>query len=236
MLILFLRAVILFVTMVVLMRLMGKRQIGQLQPYELAMSMLIANLATPPMGDTAVPLLYGVVPMVAMIFIHALITLCGMKSERLRRLIDGHAYPVVKDGILSNRALDQLGFTMSDFLAEMRSAGFLRIQDVDTAIMETSGKLSVFPVPGKETATLSDLGITPSAGGLPVPVILSGRIQKENLPPLLVDETWLRAQLKKAGFDSLRAVALASLDPAGTLWIYSCENTCAPVVVQTQGG
>ncbi|GHU65433.1 hypothetical protein FACS1894184_01200 [Clostridia bacterium] len=235
MLILFLRAVILFVTMVVLMRLMGKRQIGQLQPYELALSILIANLATAPMGDTAVPLLYGVVPMIAMIFMHSVITMCCMKSVKLQQLIDGRAYSVVQNGSLNNEALDQLGFSMSDLLAELRAAGFLRIQDVETAILETSGKLSVFSKADKEPATLSDLGITAKACGMPVPLILSGKIQKESLPLMLVDEAWLCDKLKDAGFDSPRTVALASLDPAGTLLIYGRDSLSSPVIIQTQG-
>ncbi|GHU77772.1 hypothetical protein AGMMS49992_26660 [Clostridia bacterium] len=235
MLILFIRAIILFLTTVILMRLMGKRQIAQLQPYELALSILIADLAAAPMGDTAIPLLYGVVPMLAMIFMHSVFTICCMKSERLRRLIDGRSYPIIQNGVLSNQALDRLGYTMSDLLEELRSAGFLRIQDVDSAILETSGNLSVFPTGAKAPATAGDLGLPARAGGLPVPLILSGRVQKENLPPLLVDEAWLDTQLSGAGFKSARGIALASLDPSGTLLIYSCKNTCAPIVVNTQG-
>ncbi|MDR1599968.1 MAG: DUF421 domain-containing protein [Oscillospiraceae bacterium] len=236
MIILFLRAIVLFVTMVALLRLMGKRQISQLQPYELALSILIANLATAPMGDTAVPLLYGVVPMLAMIFMHTIITLCCMKSVRLQRIIDGRAYAVIQNGSLNNDALDRLGFTMTDLLAELRAAGFLRIQDVNSAVLETSGKLSVFPAPDKEPATVSDLGITPGAGGAPVPLILSGQIQRQNFPSLLISEEWLRERIKEAGFNSPRSIALASLDPAGTLLVYGCKNMCAPVVLRTQGG
>ncbi|MDR0395899.1 MAG: DUF421 domain-containing protein [Oscillospiraceae bacterium] len=236
MLILFLRAIVLFVTMVVLMRLMGKRQISQLQPYELALSILIANLATAPMGDTAVPLLYGVVPMIAMIFMHTIITLCCMKSVRLQRIIDGRAYAVIQNGSLNNNALDRLGFTMTDLLAELRAAGFLHIQDVNSAILETSGKISVFPVSGKEHATASDLGVTAGAGGAPVPLILSGQVQRQNLPALLIDEEWLLKKINEAGFNSPRAIALASLDPAGTLLVYGCKNMCAPVILRTQGG
>jgi uncharacterized membrane protein YcaP (DUF421 family) len=119
MLILFLRAALLFLAAVVLMRVMGKRQIAQLQPYELVLAILMADLAAAPMGDTGIPLLYGVVPMLALMFMHTALTLCCMKSERLRRIIDGKSYAVIKEGRLQNKALDQLGFSISDLLEEL---------------------------------------------------------------------------------------------------------------------
>ena len=233
MLILFIRAIMLFLMTVVMMRVMGKRQVAQLQPYELVLAILISDLAAAPMGDSGKPLLYGLVPMLALVFMHTVLTLCCMKSERLRKLIDGQSYSVINNGELRNKEIDRLGFSISDLLEELRAAGFERIEEVDSAIIETSGKLSAFRKPANRPATVSDLKLQANVGGIPLPVILSGRVQKDNLASMRVTEAWLLAKLTRAGIIDKRTVALCSLATDGTLVVFSREDVSAPRVIKS---
>lgn len=238
MLILFMRAVLLFSTAVVMMRVMGKRQIAQLQPYELVLAILISDLAAAPMGDSGTPLLYGIIPMLALVCMHTVLTLCCMKSERLRRIIDGQSYSVMSGGELHGNVLDKLGFSVSDLLEELRAAGFARIEEVDDAIIETSGKLSAFAKPQFEPVTLSDMKLENTPGGVPLPLILSGQVQRPNLARMAVSEAWLAAKLARAGAGGTKSVALCSLGVDGSLVVFDRGDVSKPRVIKTdyQGG
>jgi uncharacterized membrane protein YcaP (DUF421 family) len=214
MLILFLRTAFLFITAVFLMRVMGKRQIAQLQPYELVLAILMADIAAAPMGNDGIPLLDGIIPMVALVFLHTLITFLCMKSERLRRIIDGSAFPVVSLGRLRSDTLDKLGITVSDLLEELRAAGYSTIEDVQTAILETSGKMSVFD------------------RAVPVPLILSGQIMPAHLKRIARDETWLKDKIAGAGFANVADVALCQADDNLRLVIFRNGPDEAAVIVE----
>jgi len=234
MLVHFARAAILFIMTVLLMRIMGKRQVAQLQPYELVLAILLADLAAAPMQDSGIPLLYGIVPMLALVCLHTAITLCCMKSERLRRIIDGQSYSVIRGGKLDNSTLDKLGFSISDLLEELRTAGYARMEDINEVILETSGKLSVFEHENLEPVTCADMSIEKKPRGVPLPLILSGQLQRQNLTKMNVSEAWLTAKLTKAGAPGVRSIALCSLDAAGTLVIFQKGNTAAPSVYETR--
>ncbi|MDR2504722.1 MAG: DUF421 domain-containing protein [Oscillospiraceae bacterium] len=214
MLILFLRTAFVFVVAVFLMRVMGKRQIAQLQPYELVLAILMADIAAAPMGNDGIPLLDGIVPMLALVFLHTLITYLCMKSERLRRFIDGSAFPIVSGGRLRSETLDKLGITVSDLLEELRAAGYATIEDVHTAILETSGKMSVF-----NTA-------------VPVPLILSGQIMPAHLKRVARDEAWLHCKLAGAGISAVADVALCQADENLRLVVYRKGEDEAAVVIE----
>ena len=208
----FLRTGFLFLTAVVLMRIMGKRQMAQLQPYELVLAILMADIASAPMGNASIPLLYGVIPMLALVFLHTLLTLLCMKSERWRSIIDGNAYAVIKDGELRGAMLDKLGISMSDLLEQLRLAGFARIEDVRSAILETSGQMSVF----KTT--------------VPQPVVLSGQVQTNQLTRLGRDEAWLRGVLSGAGIDDVGTIVLCQANNTGELVVYK-NGDCSQATI-----
>ncbi len=219
MLTVFLRSVILFLLAVVFVRIMGKRQVGQLQPFELVVAILIANLAVTPMADVGTPLLYGMVPMMGLVVLHGLFILISMKSQKLREIFSGKPTVLIKNGVIQVQELEKLCFNLNDLLEELRTGGVLNLADVGTAIMETSGKVTVFPKAQKRPATPEDLSIATGYEGLPMTLILDGVIEKKNLTTGKIPEEWLLNKLKYHGFPSCKDVLLCSLDTSGKMFI-----------------
>ena len=213
---LFLRALILYVVMIVTMRGLGKRQLGQFQPYEFAMTILLADLISTPMGSVSTPLLYGILPFMALFAVHSLITILSLKSDRVRAIVSGKPSVVVSRGVIDERELKRLCLSLADLLEGLRGAGVLDPTEVGTAVVEANGKLSVFPASGKRAPTTEELGVKTEYEGLPLPLIMDGRVQPNNLKQAGEDEAWLASLLARRG---LRAadVYLACLDTQGRL-------------------
>lgn len=219
MLTIFLRSVILFLLAVVFVRIMGKRQVGQLQPLELVVAIMIANLAVTPMADVGIPLLYGIVPMMGLTVLHGLFALTSMKSQKLRAFYCGTPTVLIKNGVIQIKELEKLCVNLNDLLEELRTGGVLNPSDVDTAIMETSGKVSVFPKAQKRPATPEDLSIATGYEGIPLTLILDGAIERKNLATGKIPEEWLFDTLKLHGFASPKEVLLCSLNTSGKMFI-----------------
>lgn len=232
MLTLFLRTILLFLFTVLIIRLMGKRQIGQLQPFELVIAILIADLVAVPMGDVGTPLLYGIMPIVTLLFLHALLTICCLKSEKLRRLIDGKPCVLIHKGILQNDQLDRMGYSIADLLEELRSGGILNIREAGSAVLETSGKLSVFPDAQERPVTPKDLQLPVGYEGIPLTLIVDGRVQSENLTLAGLNENWLKSQIAPLGYDRPSAIMLCSLDTGGVLLVYGRGKSARMQTVQ----
>ena len=213
---LFLRALILYVVMIVTMRGLGKRQLGQFQPYEFAMTILLADLISTPMGSVSTPLLYGILPFMALFTVHSLITLLSLKSDKVRAIVSGKPSVIISRGVINEGELKRLCLSLADLLEGLRGAGVLDPSEVGTAVVEANGKLSVFPESSKRSPTTGELGVKTEYEGLPLPLIMDGRAQPNNLKQAGVDEAWLTALLARRG---LRAeeVYLACLDTQGRL-------------------
>ena len=145
MLAIYIRSLVLVCFAVLAMRLMGKRQVGQLQPFELVVAIMIADLASTPMESLDIPLWRGIIPLAATVTLHQLFTLLSLKSQRMRAFFSGTPTVVIHRGKIDAKALERLCFNLNDLLEELRTGGILSPTEVGTAIMETSGKLSVFP-------------------------------------------------------------------------------------------
>ncbi len=219
MLTVFIRTILLYGVSVLAVRLMGKRQVGQLQPYEFVLALMIAELAAAPMEDIGTPLLYGIVPILGMMILHGLAALLSAKFTPVRLLLSGGPSVIIRRGAIQYQEMQRLCYTTSDLLEELRAQGYLNIADVYTAILETNGKLSVFPRGQKRPATPEDLRLAPADEGIPVTLVLDGKIQGEHLKKCGLQEGWLKKQLLKAGISDARALLLASLDSQGRLFI-----------------
>lgn len=219
MLTVFLRSMILFLLAVVFVRIMGKRQVGQLQPFELVVAILIANLAVTPMADVGTPLLYGIVPMMGLVVLHGLFALISMKSQKLREIFSGKPTVLIKDGVVQFKELEKLCMNLNDLLEELRTGGVLNPADVGTAIVETSGKVTVFPKASKRPVTPEDMSIATGYEGLPMTLILDGVIEKKNLNTGKIPEEWLFDTLRLHGFGSPKEVLLCSLDTSGKMFL-----------------
>jgi uncharacterized membrane protein YcaP (DUF421 family) len=211
------RSVLLVCFAILAMRLMGKRQIGQLQPFELVIAIMIADLASTPMASLDIPLWHGVVPLFITVALHQLFTLLSLKSQRLRAFFSGRPTVVIRDGQIDYKALEKLCFNLNDLLEELRTGGVLTPTEVGTAIMETSGKISVFPKSQHRALTPADMQVETGYEGIPLTLVMDGRLQKNNLPLCGQDEVWLRMQLNRLGFKSMRDVLLCYLDTDGRM-------------------
>ncbi len=226
MFIVLLRTIILFIVVVVSLRIMGKRQIGQLQPYELVVAIMISELASLPMQDTRIPLIHGVIPIVTLLVIQIFISLIELKSSKAHSLIDGKPCIVINKGKLVISELKNQVFTVNDLLEELRINGYFNIEDIEYAILETNGQLSIVPKGDTEPVIKKDLNIKSSPKSIPLTLINEGRIIKENLKLLSKNENWLKSELKKQKIKSEKDVFLALMSTEGKLYIqdYSSGN------------
>ena len=209
MLTVFIRSVLLVCLAVCALRLMGKRQVGQLQPFELVIAIMIADLAATPMESLDTPLWRGIVPMAALVMLHQIFSLLSLKSQKMRRFFSGSPTVIIRNGQIDYQALEKL-----------RTGGVLSPTEVGTAIMETSGKLSVFPTSQKRPVTPEDMKLKTGYEGIPLTLILDGQLEQNNLPLLGKDESWLRQQLGSMGFSEIRQVLLCYIDTDGVMSVH----------------
>jgi uncharacterized membrane protein YcaP (DUF421 family) len=219
MLILPLRTIILYILVMITIRLMGKHQIGQLQPFELVITIMISELAAIPMQDTEIPLLNGVIPIITLLFIQATLSLLSLKSNCARRIICGNASILIENGKINAAEMARLRYSLSDLIEQLRLKDIPNIADVEFAILETSGKLSVIPKSQKRPVNPEDLHLETAYEGLPLTLILDGQVQHRNLQKNRLTEAWLRAEMRKFGFSSFQEILLASQDTSGKLFI-----------------
>ena len=213
---LFFRGALLYVAMIVTMRALGKRQLGEFEPYELAMTILLADLISSPMESVSTPLLHGLLPVAAMFVVHGAITLASLKWDRFRALVSGKPALVINRGVIDQKQLDKLCLSLADLLEGLRGAGYLDPTEVGTAIVEANGTITAFPAGGGRPPKAAELNIDPGYEGLPMVLITDGRIQPHNLRQTGRDESWLKRLLSDRGLRPER-VYLASLDTQGRM-------------------
>jgi len=215
------RSLILVCSAVLAMRLMGKRQIGQLQPFELVIAIMIADLASTPLESLDTPLWNGLLPLLTTVVLHQLFTLLSLKSQRLRAFFSGRPTIVINRGKIDHKALEKLCFNLNDLLEELRTGGMLTPSEVDVAIMETSGKLSVFPKSANRAVTPRDMDIETGYEGIPLTLVMDGKLEKSNLPLCGKDADWVLKHLKRLGFERIQDVLLCYLDTDGRMTAHS---------------
>ena len=213
---LFFRGALLYLTMIVTMRALGKRQLGELEPYELAMTILLADLISSPMQSVSTPLVNGLLPVAAMFAVHGGITLASMRWDRFRALVSGKPALVINRGVIDQRELDRLCLSLSDLLEGLRGAGYLDPAEVGTAIVEANGSISAFPGGADRPPRASELNIDPGYEGLPLALIADGRVQPANLQRTGKGREWLDGLLESRGLTAEK-VFLASLDTQGRM-------------------
>ena len=196
---LFFRGALLYIVMIVTMRALGKRQLGELEPYELAMTILLADLISSPMESVSTPLLHGLLPVAAMFVVHGVITLASVRWDRFRALASGKPALVINRGVIDRRELDRLCLSLSDLLEGLRGAGFLDPTEVGTAIVEANGAITAFPAGDERPPKVSELDIAPGYEGLPLALITGGRVQPGNLGMTGRDQRWLESLLTAWG-------------------------------------
>ena len=190
------RTAILYILLIVSVRLMGKRQVGQMEPAEFVVTMLVANLASIPMQDEGIPLFTGLVPILTVLGAELLLSALSMKSILLRKWLCGKPVILIENGHLLQDNLRRTRITLDELTGHLRLNEVLDMTTVQYAILETNGSLSVFLYPGEKPATAKEAGIQAQKQTLPVTVIEDGKLLKKNLPLVKKDEKWVQKVLK----------------------------------------
>ena len=192
----YIRTIILYLVLIAGMRLLGKRQIGQLEPSEFVLAMLIADLASIPMQDSGIPLLSGLVPIVTILSLELSLSGLTMVSVKFRRLLCGKPVILIENGHLIQQNLRKTRISLDELTAKLRLKDVLDLTAVQYAILETDGNLSVFPFPKDRPASAKEAGIQAKKQYLPVTIIEDGCLSRENLRKAGKDDRWLRSVLE----------------------------------------
>ncbi len=191
---LFIRSIILYVFLLVAMRLMGKRQLGELQPFELAITLVASELACIPMGDASIPIIYGIIPVFSLFLVHILITKIATKSVRFRKFLNGKPVIVIEKGNILPNVMKDLNMNIDDIMEALRSSGYFNPSEVEYAILETNGNMSVLPKAESKPLSPMDVNVQVESSKLPITMIMEGNFIGENVAK--VDEK-MKARITK---------------------------------------
>ena len=195
MLLTFLRTIFLYIVVLIVMRFMGKREIGQLQPFELAISIMIADLATIPMAEPGIPITNGIIPILGLLVMHLIISMMNLKSLKIRELICGKPSILIYRGKIDEQKMKKERFTINELEERLRGNNVSNIGDVEYAILETSGQITVIQKPNKRTTIPEDFNIMPEYEGISYDLVVDGKVMKQNLEKLQKDYHWLEKEV-----------------------------------------
>ena len=197
MLITFVRSILLYIIVLIVMRMMGKREIGQLQPFELAISIMIADLASIPMTELGIPISNGIVPIFGLLSMHLIISLLNMKSIKFREIMCGKPAILIYRGRIDEDILRKERFTINELEERIRGNNIYNLGDVEYAILETSGQITVIPKPAKRNTIPQDFNIEPEYEGIPYDLVIDGVVMEDNLRKIGKDYNWLKKEVAK---------------------------------------
>lgn len=197
MLITFFRSILIYIFVLIVMRLMGKREIGQLQPFELAIAIMIADLASIPMTDPGIPISNGIISILGLLVMHLIISIINMKSIKAREVICGRPTILVYRGKIDEKALKKERFTINELEERLRGNNVINLGDVEYAILETSGQVTVIQKPEKRNTIPEDFNIVPEYEGIPYDLVVDGKIMDDNLKAIGKNREWLKKQVEK---------------------------------------
>lgn len=213
-----LRSIIIYCIVLFAVRLMGKRQIGDMQPFELVVTLIIADLACIPMSDVSIPIVFGIVPLLTLVILHYLFSFINRKSMLFRKILNGKPIIVIDKQGINYKALQKLNMTLNDLTEGLRASQCFNIQDVAYAIVETNGNISVLLKSQASPATTSDLKLSVEESCLNVILINDGKLVKENLQNLNLDYSFIDKILKEQKITSVSNVLILTVNSNGEIF------------------
>lgn len=217
------RTVILYLLIIVGIRLLGKHQVGELEPAEFVLALIIADIASVPMQDYGIPLLMGIIPIITLLCLSMILSILTMKSLRIRALLTGVPSILIRNGIVDQREMRRTRMTLDEILEELRLQGYTELSDIQYAILETNGQLSVLPYSDRKPPTAKDLGVAVGDGSLPVVLINNGRLLSKNLKKRGLNEVWLHKRLTEHKLRSVKEVFLLTVDEQNQTYLIPKE-------------
>ena len=229
---LLIRAVVVYTLVLIVFRLMGKRQLGQMQPFELVLTLIIADLATIPMAESSVPVLHGIVPLLTLVAMHYFLTLITRKSDLLNRVISGKPVIVINPNGIDYDAVQKLNISLDDLFEAIRGCNYFSIDEVQYAIVETNGTVNVLPKKDFSPVVISDLKNTKieindkkaktvldeEKTTIPVTLVSEGKVMKNNIKVANVSEDFISWVLKKTCTKKIKDVLVLTLDGNGKIY------------------
>lgn len=212
------RTVVLYLLIVVGIRLLGKHQIGQLEPSELVLTLIIADLASVPMQDNGIPLLWGLIPIMVLLALSTIMSVLCTRSIWFRALLCGRPSIVVENGQVLEAELKKNRLTLDELMEELRIQGYADFKSIKFALLETNGQLSVLPFAAEKPVTAAQMDVPTQETGLPVVLISDGRLLEHNLKGLGYEQIWLEKQLAAHGLHSCRQAFLLTVDEGGSTY------------------
>ena len=213
------RAIIIYLVVLFLYRLMGKRQLGQMQPFELVLTLIIADLATIPMAEVSVPVLHGIVPVLTLVILHFALSFLSQLSNSFAHFLSGKPVIVINPNGIDYKALKNLNLSVDDVFEAIRGCGYFSLEQVQYAIMETNGKMSVLPKSEFSPVTIQDMKLNVEKNSIPINLINEGKVLKENLKIAQIDEVKVMEILKQANIKKVKDVLLLTLDKNGLVYL-----------------
>lgn len=223
MLITFFRSILIYIFVLIVMRMMGKREIGQLQPFELAIAIMIADLASIPMTDSGIPISNGIISILGLLVMHLIISFINIKSIKAREIICGKPSILIYRGKIDEKALKKERFTVNELQERLRGNNVINLGDVEYAILETSGQVTVILKPEKRNTIPEDFNILPEYEGIPYDLVVDGEIMTKNLQAIGKSKEWLIKQIQKFNMRPEQAL-IATIDGKGQIFCQKKEK------------
>ena len=223
MILIFVRTIFLYTLVLLVMRFMGKREIGQMQPFELVIAIMIADLASTPMSEIGIPILYGIIPILGLLFMHIIISVLNIKSIRVREIICGKPRILVNKGIIDETALIKENFTINELQERLRVNNINSLSDVEYVILETSGQISVISKSEKRVVTTEDLELNVNPAGISYHLVIDGKVMYNNLKKIGKSYKWLKNQINKYNLIPEQALIVV-LNPDNTIYCQKKEK------------
>ncbi|UNC92685.1 YetF domain-containing protein [Candidatus Contubernalis alkaliaceticus] len=219
------RTVVFYVTVLIVIRLLGKREVGQLSSFDLVVAIMIAELAAIPMDKIEIPIYVGILPILTLAILEVMLAGVSLKSKIARSVINGVPSVLIENGNILEGELRKLRYNINDLLRQLREKDVFNISDVEFAILETSGKISVVLKSQSRPVIPKDLNLRPSYEGLSHPLIIDGNVNTDNLKKVKLDSQWLKDELKKNNVNDFKEVLLATIDSQGNLYVSKKEKS-----------
>ena len=213
------RTILIYVTILIGMRLMGKREIGELTPIDLVVSLMIAELGVLIIEDKSIGIINGIIPIFTLVGIEILVSYLSLKNELVRKIVNGTPVVLIKNGKIMIEEMKKNRYTTHDLLTQLREKDIFNISDVEVGILETSGELTVIPKSQKRNLTPEDLNLDTGYEGLPVVLIEDGQINYKALKKVGLDKKWILEQLNQRQIDDITEVLILALETDGNLYI-----------------
>lgn len=231
-----LRSIIIYSIVLFLIRLMGKRQIGEMQPFELVITLIIADLATIPMAEPAIPLIHGIIPLITLVVLHFILSVITNKNLWFRKFINGKPIIIISPNGIDFKALKKLNMNFNDLQESLRSCNYFNLEEILYAIIQTNGSLTVVPRSAYAPLTANDIGLKKNEASLPVLIISKGKILDSNANMAQIDNTFLEKCLKNAKNKNIKDILFATINQQGKMYIQPFVGPFEVIDTEYKGG